>query len=397
MSRVSITRDAQVPDPIRLARYARAPELGPRVLFFSGGTALRATSRLLPAHTHNSVHLITPFDSGGSSAKIREVFPVLAVGDLRNRMMALADHQLKGHPEVYRLFSTRLPTTAEVEPPALRQILDSIIDGVHPLIEEVPAPLRRLIRTQLEHFRRRMPRGFDLVGASIGNLIITGGLLANDNDIDAVLFMFAKLVEVRGIVRPVVNANLHLAGETSGGRTVVGQHLLTSPDHLGDEHLEDIWVCESLTDPTRVSVPVDLRTRKLINKAELIVYPIGSFFTSVMACLQPEGIGAVIAESACPKVYVANCGFDPEQGPTSVERCVERLLETLRQDAGAEVPSRQLVSLVVIDSENGSYPGGLDVEAVRALGVEALDVPMCAPDTSMVAPRQLRDVLLSIV
>ena len=110
MTRVSLTRAVDIPDPIRLARYARAPELGPRVLFFSGGTALRPTSRLLPKCTHNSMHLITPFDSGGSSAKIRAAFPVPAVGDLRNRMMALADTQLKGHPEVFRLFSMRLPT-----------------------------------------------------------------------------------------------------------------------------------------------------------------------------------------------------------------------------------------------------------------------------------------------
>lgn len=395
MSRVAITREAHVPDRIRLARYARAPELGPRVLFFSGGTALRATSRLLPTHTHNSVHLITPFDSGGSSARIREVFPVLAVGDLRNRMMALADNQLKGNPEVFRLFSMRLPMAVAAR--EQRAILDSIIDGEHPLIQEVPAPLRRLIRTQLEHFRRRMPDSFDLAGASIGNLIITGGLLANDNDIDAVLFMFAKLVEVRGLVRPVVNANLHLAGTTSSGRTLVGQHLLTSPAHLQGEHLEGLWLCGSLQDSTPVSVPVDPRTRKLIGKAELIVYPIGSFFTSLMACLQPLGLGGAIAQSACPKVYVPNCGLDPEQGTVSVNRCVDRLLQTLRGDAGASTPTGQLLSVVVVDSAQGAYPGGLDVEAIRSLGIEVLDVSMCDPETSMINPQQLRDVLLSIV
>ena len=242
-----------------------------------------------------------------------------------------------------------------------------------------------------------MPDSFDLAGASIGNLIITGGLLANDNDIDAVLFMFAKLVEVRGLVRPVVNANLHLAGTTSSGRTLVGQHLLTSPAHLQGEHLEGLWLCGSLQDSTPVSVPVDPRTRKLIGKAELIVYPIGSFFTSLMACLQPLGLGGAIAQSACPKVYVPNCGLDPEQGTVSVNRCVDRLLQTLRGDAGASTPTGQLLSVVVVDSAQGAYPGGLDVEAIRSLGIEVLDVSMCDPETSMINPQQLRDVLLSIV
>ena len=80
--RITLTQSRVVPDPIRLARYLRAPEIGPTVLFFSGGSALRKTSRVLTEYTHNSVHLVTPFDSGGSSALLREAFGMLSVGDL---------------------------------------------------------------------------------------------------------------------------------------------------------------------------------------------------------------------------------------------------------------------------------------------------------------------------
>ena len=71
---LTITRTVQLPDKIRLARFARAPELGPKVLFFSGGSALNPLSRRLINYTHNSIHLITPFDSGGSSAVLRKAF-----------------------------------------------------------------------------------------------------------------------------------------------------------------------------------------------------------------------------------------------------------------------------------------------------------------------------------
>ena len=37
MRRVALTRTVAVPDRLRLARYRRAPELGPRVLFFTEG------------------------------------------------------------------------------------------------------------------------------------------------------------------------------------------------------------------------------------------------------------------------------------------------------------------------------------------------------------------------
>ncbi len=38
---------------------------------------------------------------------------MLAVGDLRNRLMALADRSLHGNPQIYQLFAHRLPKDAE--------------------------------------------------------------------------------------------------------------------------------------------------------------------------------------------------------------------------------------------------------------------------------------------
>ena len=44
------------------------PDGGSRILFFSGGTALAPVAAELSRHTRNAVHVITTFDSGGSSA-----------------------------------------------------------------------------------------------------------------------------------------------------------------------------------------------------------------------------------------------------------------------------------------------------------------------------------------
>jgi len=104
MTAIRVTREVNVPDPLRVARALRSPDLGPRILFFTGGTALKETSQALVGYTHNSVHLVTPFDSGGSSAVLRRYFDMPAVGDLRNRLMALADRTLHGYPEIFRAF-----------------------------------------------------------------------------------------------------------------------------------------------------------------------------------------------------------------------------------------------------------------------------------------------------
>src|SRR6056297_3502215 len=124
---VHVRRMARIPDPVRLERYRHAPELGPRLLFFSGGSALRTFSRRLVDYTHNSFHLITPFDSGGSSAALRKAFRMPAVGDLRNRLMALADQTVRGNPEIYMLFAFRFPD--DEEPTALRRRLDRMVRG----------------------------------------------------------------------------------------------------------------------------------------------------------------------------------------------------------------------------------------------------------------------------
>lgn len=83
--RIPVSRTLTCPDMVRVDRCRRLPEYGPQILFFSGGTALRELSRTLKCYTHNSIHLLTPFDSGGSSAEIRRAFHVSSVGDFRNR------------------------------------------------------------------------------------------------------------------------------------------------------------------------------------------------------------------------------------------------------------------------------------------------------------------------
>ena len=81
---ITVARTLTCPDMVRVDRCLRLPEYGPKILFFSGGSAIRDLSSVLKNYTHNSVHLITPFDSGGSSAELRRAFDIVSVGDLRN-------------------------------------------------------------------------------------------------------------------------------------------------------------------------------------------------------------------------------------------------------------------------------------------------------------------------
>lgn len=396
MARTVIRREVELPNHMALARLEKCPELGPKLLFFSGGSALKRASMRLVNYTHNSVHIMTPFDSGGSSAKIRLAFNMPAVGDIRARLMSLADQSLRGNPAIFELFVHRLAT--DDTPEGLRATLDRMVRGKHPLVARVTDPMRKIVRNHLAMFQQNMPEDFDLSGASIGNLVLAGGYLANRRHLDPVIFMFSSLVQVRGTVRPVVNKNLHLAAELEDGSLIVGQHRMTGKEVAPlASPIRRLY----LSDETgrQVDQPIRDKVRALITGAELICYPVGSFHTSLLANLLPRGVGQAVAQARCPKVYVPSTGADPECLGLSVADQVERLAATLMADSDHEhcLSLPDVLHYVLVDSVHGQYPGGLDLERIRKMGVEVIDTPLIgygpSPD---IDDRFLVPILLSL-
>lgn len=393
--RIHISRTVFLPDQSRAALYRRAPEFGPKILFFSGGTALRHLSETLIEYTANSIHLITPFDSGGSSAVLRRAFSMPAVGDIRNRIMALADRSITGNPAVFELFTHRLPKDATQDELVAR--LERMIAGDDPLVRHIPDPMRKIIRTHLRFFEQRMPDTFDLRGASIGNCILTGGYFNYNRMLDPVIYLFMKLVEARGVVRPIVNADLHLACELADGRVLLGQHVMTGKEAAPiDCSIKRLWLAANLTDPAPVTVRIREKIEKLIRKADVICYPYGSFYSSLMANLLPQGVGDAVAATGCPKVYIPNLGHDPEQRGLSVVEQTARLLAALQEGCTKSCRREDLLQFVLVDSKNGHYENPLDLAAIRRLGVDVLDVPLVRsghPDQA--DSRRVAELLLS--
>lgn len=394
MVSVSVTREVCLPDPLKVSRYRKIPELGPRILFFSGGSALNGLSRTLKHYTHNSIHLVTPFDSGGSSAILRQAFDMPAIGDLRSRLMALADETVLGHPDVYRLFNYRLPK--DESQAELRKRLKALVRGRDPLMDAILNPMRSLICNHLMFFIDAMPEDFDLAGASIGNLILAGGYLNNRRDLEPILFLFSKLVNVQGTVRAIVDDDLHLYAELEDGSAVIGQHRLTGKECAPlTSPIKSLRLCESLEQPQFATTQVRKRNRKLIQQAELICYPPGSFHSSLLANLLPEGVGRAIARNRSPKVFIPNQGSDPEQLGMTLEKSLNVLLEHLQRD-GEELEVSDLINFILIDSQNGHYEGGVPVKRLAELGIDVIDLPVIAPDTGYYHNERLVEALVSL-
>ena len=354
-----------------------APDDGPRILFFSGGTALRDLSRRLVRLTRVSAHVITPFDSGGSSAVLRRAFGMPAPGDLRNRLMALADRGHKGHPEVFELFAHRFPKVAH--PGGLDAELAEMAGGAHPLVSVVPEPMRSAVCEHLEVFMQMMPVDFDLLGASIGNLILTAGYLAADRNFSVVLDAFRILARVLGEVALSCEADLHLAAELADGAVVCGQHRLTGKEAapLAAPPVR-LWACRGEDDPAPAPCLASPKALELVAGAELICFPMGSLFSSVVANLLPEGMGRAVAANPCPKVFIPNLGRDPECPGMTVADQAKVVVDALRKDmradggGGGDAP----LDMVLADAACGDYPGGLDEQALGALGMRLVDRPL---------------------
>ena len=319
---------------------------------------------------------------------------MLAIGDLRNRMMALADESAKGNPDIYRLFSYRLST--EASPTELRAELVAMVAGTHRLVAKISEPMQRLIRTHLRYFAERMPDGFDLGVASIGNLILAGGYLFNEGDIQSVIFLFSKLVEVRGIVRPIVADNYHLAANMQHGETVFGQHCITEASS-GLGRIEKLYLVKTQGDPDPVESEICDEVHELVEGADLICYPLGSFYTSLVANLLPRGVGHAIGKAPCPKIYIPNLGSDPEQRGMTVIDSVQTIIEMVRRDVQQELPIERIINLMLVDPSSDRQPSSAEREQIANMGIDLLEVPMADtgnPDRH--DPLRVTEALLSL-
>ena len=263
---INITHTIDLPNPRRMELYRRNPDLGPRILFFSGGSALRKTSEELVYYTHNSIHVITPVDSGGSSAVLRDALQMPAIGDIRNRMMALADRGLTG--------------------------------------KEVP-PIEARVKT--------------------------------------------------------------------------------------------VFLSESRQQPAPTTLDIREKMKTQIRSADLICYPMGSFFSSLLSNILLGGVSDAIRRNPHPKVYIPNTGTDPELYGYSLADQVETLLEALKKDAPAPVNDTDVLNYILLDEKSGSYPGTLDRSDLERRGIKIINCRLVSMRSQpYIDEKMLVPVLLSL-
>ena len=191
---------------------------GPKVVVIGGGTGLSVMLRGLKAKTYNLTAVVTVADDGGSTGRIRQDLDIIAPGDLRNCLVALADKE--------------------------------------GLMEKL--------------FAHRFGGSGNLTGHSFGNLFIAA-LIEVLGDVEEAMDATSKVLRVRGKVIPSSAEKLRLNAEMTDGRIVEGE------SQIPHAHGKIKRVFTTPEHPRAIQSAVDA-----IREADAIVLGPGSLYTSIM-------------------------------------------------------------------------------------------------------------------
>lgn len=344
----------------------------PGIVFFSGGTALAGLSGQLAKVNPECSYIITTFDSGGSTAQLRKVFDMPAVGDIRNRLISLADISAPEKADIVKLLNTRFPKYGDKD--ELTGELEHLAKGTHPLMTDLSDVVRKVISDLFDIFLKLTAGEFDPANACLGNILLASGFMAHKRVLAPPIAQFSRLVRARGIVRAASLDNGHLAVRLQNGEIIAGQHFFTGKEVPPiPSPIDGMWSCYGIDDPWPRSVHASSLAVMLIKEADLIVYPMGSFYSSILASLIPKGMGQAVSRNSCPKVFIPNLGYDPELLGHDVPLQIEKLLEVLRMDNPAEIKKEFVLNTVLIDSVNGNYQDGLNLDFLKTLEIKIID------------------------
>lgn len=211
-----------------------------------GGTGTFPVIAALKRLRASITSVIAVSDSGGSTGRIRDEFGFPPVGDLRQALAALAEHNGEDW---------------------IRKIL-----------------------------LYRFSKGDGLKGHNLGNLILTA-LQDMTGDTTQALAIAAKVFRISGQVIPVTTQTVNLKINYQDGSSIVGEHTLDQPT-LQPTPIKSVELVPA--------APLNPLAKAAIAEADLIVIGPGDYYASLMAVLVAEDLVPTLVTSKAKLVYVLN-------------------------------------------------------------------------------------------
>lgn len=284
----------------------------PKVVIIGGGTGLSVLLRGLKHYPVDITAIVTVADDGGSSGRLRDELQIPPPGDIRNVLAALSD--------------------------------------VEPLVEEL--------------FQHRFNKGNNLIGHSLGNLILAAMTNITGDFVNAIREM-SKVLNVRGNVLPAANRSVILNAEMEDGTIVTGESKIP----YSGKKIKRVFLTPEQIEPLPDALDV-------IREADLIIIGPGSLYTSILPNLLVPKIGEEVRKASAKKVYI--CNVMTQAGETldfSASDHVKALYEHMDcffMDTilvnDEEIPDH----IKTIYEEELAKPVHFDIETLRSLGLEVI-------------------------
>ena len=287
-------------------------ERGPKIVAIGGGHGLSNLLLGLKEYTANITAIVTVADSGGSSGRLREEFKIVAPGDIRNCLVALAD---------------------------------------------APALMGEL-------FQFRFSKESQLQGHNFGNLFLTA-MVQVTGDFEKAVKESSKVLAIRGRVIPATVSNVHLVAEYEDGSITEGEAQIPSRK----SRIKRVFLNPADAVPTQEAI-------EAIAEADVIILGPGSLYTSVIPNLVIKGIAPAMAKSGAYKIYVCNVMTQPgetdrytasDHVKAIIEHSDRHVLNACLANV-AEVPAEAQVRYRSEDS----FPVMPDMAEIEALGCQAV-------------------------
>lgn len=285
-----------------------------KVVVMGGGTGMSFLLRGLKDFPVDITAVITVSDNGRSTGRLREEFHTPAVGDIRKVV-------------------TNLSQTDEA------------------------------IKDMMSY---RFKTSSDLDGHAVGNLILTAMLDITGSLTDSIKHL-SKLLDVRHKVLPISeDSDLTLMGKDVDGNIVEGEEEIT----LWPKKIEKIYYKHE------PKVLPEVLTE--IKKADLIIFSMGSLFTSVLPNIMCKEVKEALNNAKAPIMYLSNIVTQPGEtdGFTVGDhvKLLNRYLDERKVDV--VIASNTKISEKMAkkyETEEQKDPVLIDYEEIAKIGTELIE------------------------
>lgn len=285
-----------------------------KVVVLGGGTGISYLLRGLKDFPVDITAVITVSDNGRSTGKLREEFHIPAIGDIRKVITNLS---------------------------------------------QIDDPIKKMMSY-------RFNTSSDLDGHAVGNLILTA-MLDITGSLQASIASLSKLLDVRHTVLPISeDSNLTLMGLDKEGNIIEGEEQITQA-HRQFERI--FYKKEPKVLPEVLTA---------IKEADLIIFSMGSLYTSILPNIICKDVKKAFNESKAPIMYLSNIVTQPgETDGFSVGDHVKLLDRYLdKKKVEVVIANNKKISEEMAkkyESEEQKDPVLIDYEELDKIGVELIE------------------------